>query len=189
VFNLTGALFLAPQPGAPFALCLAPPAQGFFFPICSDSPTAFIDADRAFLGGQWASVSRSDIVVGILRYEPLHVMGLQPALHEARSPLRPTLRCGRFDDDHVLLRKLLCESLEKRAAHVDTSQPFELAVIPGDRLGEGAVDRRMTVWAALPSCSVRRAVKSAEDPGSSASTSSASRSARARAMANTWLRE
>ena len=29
---------------------------------------------------------------------------------------------GRFDDDHVLLRKLLCESLEKRPAHVDTPQ-------------------------------------------------------------------
>ena len=47
---------------------------------------------------------------------------------------------GRFDDDHVLLRKLLCESLEKRPAHVDTPQSFELAISPGDRLGEGAVD-------------------------------------------------
>ena len=47
---------------------------------------------------------------------------------------------GRFDNDHVLLRKLLCESLEKMAAHVDAPQPFELAVVPGDRLGEGAVD-------------------------------------------------
>jgi hypothetical protein len=26
---------------------------------------------------------------------------------------------GRLDDDHVLLRKLLCESFEKMAAHVD----------------------------------------------------------------------
>jgi hypothetical protein len=47
---------------------------------------------------------------------------------------------GRFDHDHVLLRKLLCESLEKRPAHVDTPQPFELAVVLGDRLGEDAVD-------------------------------------------------
>ena len=47
---------------------------------------------------------------------------------------------GRFDHNHVLLRKLLCESLEKRPAHVDTPQPFELAVVPGDRLGEGAVN-------------------------------------------------
>ena len=47
---------------------------------------------------------------------------------------------GRFDD-HVLLRKLLCESLEKMAAaHGDAPQSFELAVVPGDRLGEGAVD-------------------------------------------------
>jgi hypothetical protein len=63
-----------PQPGAPFALCLAPPARGFFFPISNIRPTAFMDADRACLGAQWASVSsRSDIVVGILRYEPLRV--------------------------------------------------------------------------------------------------------------------
>ena len=47
---------------------------------------------------------------------------------------------GRFDDDQVLLRKLLCESLEKVAAHVDAPQSFELAVVPRDRLGEGAVD-------------------------------------------------
>ena len=33
---------------------------------------------------------------------------------------------GRFDDDHVLLRKLLCESLEKRPAHVDTPQSLIL---------------------------------------------------------------
>jgi hypothetical protein len=32
------------------------------------------------------------------------------------------------------------ESLEKMAAHVDAPQPFELAVVPGDRLGEGAVN-------------------------------------------------
>jgi hypothetical protein len=43
---------------------------------------------------------------------------------------------GRFDDNHVLLGELLRESLEKRAAHVDAPQPFELAVVPGDRLGE-----------------------------------------------------
>src|SRR6516165_11368559 len=47
---------------------------------------------------------------------------------------------GRFDNDYVILRKLLCESLEKRPAHVDAPQSFELAVVPGDRLGEGAVD-------------------------------------------------
>src|SRR3984885_8337269 len=47
---------------------------------------------------------------------------------------------GRFDDDHVLLRKLLCESLEKGPAHVNAPQSFELAVVPGHRLGEGAVD-------------------------------------------------
>jgi hypothetical protein len=47
---------------------------------------------------------------------------------------------GRLDDDHVLLRELLCESLEKMTAHVDAPQPFELAIVPGDRLGEGAVD-------------------------------------------------
>ena len=33
---------------------------------------------------------------------------------------------GRFDDDHILLRKLLCESLEKRPAHVNAPQSFEL---------------------------------------------------------------
>ena len=47
---------------------------------------------------------------------------------------------GRFDDDHVLLRKLLCKSLEKRPAHVNAPQSFELAVVPDHRLGEGAVD-------------------------------------------------
>src|ERR1700733_14709266 len=47
---------------------------------------------------------------------------------------------GRFDNDYVILRKLLRKSLEKRAAHVDAPQSFELAVVPGDRLGEGAVD-------------------------------------------------
>ena len=47
---------------------------------------------------------------------------------------------GRFDNDYVILRKLLRESLEKRPPHVDAPQSFELAVVPGDRLGEGAVD-------------------------------------------------
>jgi hypothetical protein len=47
---------------------------------------------------------------------------------------------GRFDDNHLLLGELLRESLENVAAHVDAPQSFELAVVPGDRLGEGAVD-------------------------------------------------
>ena len=47
---------------------------------------------------------------------------------------------GRFDNNSIILRKLLCESLEKRPAHVDAPQSFELTVVPGDRLGEGAVD-------------------------------------------------
>jgi len=47
---------------------------------------------------------------------------------------------GRFDDNDILLGELLCESLEKMAAHVDAPQSFELAIVPGDRLGEGAVD-------------------------------------------------
>ena len=62
---------------------------------------------------------------------------------------------GRFDDDHVLLRELLCESLEKMAAHVDAPQPFELAVVPGDRLGEGAVDIQSDDPHACSSVSVR----------------------------------
>src|ERR1700719_3138761 len=62
---------------------------------------------------------------------------------------------GRFDHDHILLRKLLCESLEKMAAHVDTPQPFELAVVPGDRLGEGAVDIQSNDPHACSSVSVR----------------------------------
>src|SRR4029077_11250076 len=62
---------------------------------------------------------------------------------------------GRFDDDHVLLRKLLCESLEKRPAHVDTPQSFELAIVPGDRLGEGAVDIQSDDPHACSSFSVR----------------------------------
>ena len=47
---------------------------------------------------------------------------------------------GRFDNNYIILRQLLCESLEKGPAHVDAPQSFELAVVPGDRLGEGAVD-------------------------------------------------
>ena len=47
---------------------------------------------------------------------------------------------GRFDNDYVILRKLLCEGLKKGPAHVDALSRFELAVVPGDRLGEGAVD-------------------------------------------------
>jgi hypothetical protein len=62
---------------------------------------------------------------------------------------------GRFDDDHVLLRKLLCESLEKMTAHVDAPQPFELALVPGDRLGEGAVDIQSNDPHACFSVSVR----------------------------------
>jgi hypothetical protein len=62
---------------------------------------------------------------------------------------------GRFDDDHVLLRKLLCESLEKMTAHVDAPQPFELALVPGDRLGEGAVDIQSNDPHACFSASVR----------------------------------
>src|SRR6516165_9166612 len=42
---------------------------------------------------------------------------------------------SRLDDDHVLLGELLCESLEKMTSHVDAPQPFELAVLPGNRLG------------------------------------------------------
>src|SRR4029077_587771 len=63
---------------------------------------------------------------------------------------------GRFDHDHVLLRKLLCESLEKMAAHVDTPQPFELAVVPGDRLGEARwISNPMIRMPAPPSLFVR----------------------------------
>src|ERR1700735_4222789 len=47
---------------------------------------------------------------------------------------------GRFDYNYIILRKLLCESLEKGPAHVNAPQSFELAVVPGPRLGEGAVD-------------------------------------------------
>ena len=62
---------------------------------------------------------------------------------------------GRFDNDYVILRKLLCESLEKRPAHVDAPQSFELAVVPGDRLGEGAVDIQSDDPHACSSVSVR----------------------------------
>src|ERR1700734_2782737 len=47
---------------------------------------------------------------------------------------------GRFDYNYIILRKLLCESLEKGPAHVNAPQSFELAVVPSHRLGEGAVD-------------------------------------------------
>jgi hypothetical protein len=54
---------------------------------------------------------------------------------------------GRFDDDHVLFGELLGESLEKTAAHVDAPQSLQLAVVPGDRLGEGTVERRQRMAA------------------------------------------
>ena len=57
---------------------------------------------------------------------------------------------GRFDDDHVLVRKLLCESLEKRTAHVNAPQSFELAAVPGHRLGEGAVESRPMIRMVAP---------------------------------------
>ena len=62
---------------------------------------------------------------------------------------------GRFDDNHVLLGELLRESLKKMAAHVDAPQPFELAVVPGDRLGEGAVNIQSDDPHACSSVSVR----------------------------------
>jgi hypothetical protein len=40
----------------------------------------------------------------------------------------------------IVSRKRHRESPEKRAAHVDTPQSLQLAVVPGDRLGEGTVD-------------------------------------------------
>src|SRR6516225_7013277 len=62
---------------------------------------------------------------------------------------------GRLDDHHVLLGELLCESLEKMTSHVDAPQPFELAVVPGDCLGEGAVDIQSDDPHACCSVSVR----------------------------------
>src|SRR6516164_4872197 len=41
------------------------------------------------------------------------------------------------------------------AAHVDAPQPFELAVVPGDRLGEGAMDIQSNDPHACSSVSVR----------------------------------
>ncbi len=38
------------------------------------------------------------------------------------------------------LASFFAKASKKMAAHVDTPQPFELALVPGDRLGEGAVD-------------------------------------------------
>src|SRR5580704_6885860 len=48
----------------------------------------------------------------------------------------------------------LRESAENIAAHVDTPQSLQLAVVPGDRLGEGAVDIQPDD-AHAPSVSVR----------------------------------
>ena len=79
---------------------------------------------------------------------------------------------GRFDDDHVLLRKLLGESLEKRPAHVNAPQSFELAVVPGDRLGEGAVDIQSNDPHGCSSVSVRSGRKLA---GNTTSTDPRSR--------------
>jgi hypothetical protein len=49
---------------------------------------------------------------------------------------------GRFDDDHVLHRKLLCESLEKRPAHVDAPQSPRLS----QQGGGGEHGRRRTIF-------------------------------------------
>ena len=63
---------------------------------------------------------------------------------------------GRFDNNYIILRQLLCESLEKGPAHVDAPQWFELAVVPGDRLGEGAgISRPMIRMVAPPSLFVQ----------------------------------
>src|SRR5208282_4685859 len=62
---------------------------------------------------------------------------------------------SRLDDDYVILGKLLCESLEKVTSHVDPPRSFELALVPGDRLGEGAVDIQSNYAHACSSISVR----------------------------------
>ena len=82
---------------------------------------------------------------------------------------------SRFDDDHVLLGEFLCESLEKMTAHVDAPHSFELALVPGDRLGEGAMDIQSNDAHACSSVSVRSKRKLAGD-----TTSTDSRSRRIR---------
>jgi hypothetical protein len=65
----------------------------------------------------------------------------KPATH-TRFLTLPDRGCvaSRLDDDYVILGELLCESLEKVTSHIDPPHSFELALVPGDRLGEGAVD-------------------------------------------------
>src|SRR5215471_6091762 len=47
---------------------------------------------------------------------------------------------GGFDDDNVAVGQLLGKFLQRLAAHDDATQPAELAVFPGHRLGKSAVN-------------------------------------------------
>src|SRR5262252_3242434 len=47
---------------------------------------------------------------------------------------------GGFDDDNIAVGQLLGKFLQSLAAHDDATQPAELAVFPGHRLGKSAVN-------------------------------------------------
>jgi hypothetical protein len=71
----------------------------------------------------------------------LHGIGNHDPLHMRADHRRHGSRvAGRFDYDHVSAQQRGCEGGQLVAAHVDAPDPLELALLPGDRLGEGAVD-------------------------------------------------
>jgi len=108
---------------------------------CS-APIVFAIADRAAaptLSSGWSS--------GIVRLNSILPAGGAGGSSTVFAEESPT-RSARFDAENDLYSFAL-------TVPVDASQPFKLAVVPGDRLGEGAVDIQTLLRACLLSVSVR----------------------------------